>query len=340
MLEDHQKNFQSWVLYATSIPTILIVYRHVLHGIEASGLDIPPAMTIVHEGVYPFAMPVFFILSGLFLRNSISKRSGSEFVNYKLKTLIYPYLLWSVLQVSVQLILSNYTNASRSFMDYAYILIQPRAIDQMWFLFALFNVSVLFLMTQQVLKMTRLQMAFLGVGLFYLSRFVTEYSLIRDLLYYYIFIVIGDALCKYLIEGKKKTQLSSSIVLIGSLLIFVLSEWIWLTSTTKPQIFVFGIIALIGGSFTILVSLKLDELNVFGFLRGVGKYWLAVYLAHALCSSPMRTIAMKLVGITNVYLVFVIVMMSAILLPILLYQISKKLGFHFIFEWPGIRERR
>ena len=125
----------NWVDIAKGIATLLVVYRHVLIGVKRSGIEIIPFLLQLNEMVYSFRMPLFFILSGFFFAKSVAKRSRGEFSILKVRSLIYPYLVWAFIQVSLQIILSDYSNSNRTIKDYSYILLQPRAIDQLWFLF-------------------------------------------------------------------------------------------------------------------------------------------------------------------------------------------------------------
>src|SRR5690242_2087960 len=100
-----------WVDYAKGIAIILVVYRHVLFGIERSGLGLHPYLMNANEIFYSFRMPLFFILSGAFIGKSLSRRSTTAFIITKWKILLYPYLLWCVIQITLQIIFSKYTNA-------------------------------------------------------------------------------------------------------------------------------------------------------------------------------------------------------------------------------------
>src|SRR5437016_1414734 len=134
-----QKNRWPWVDYLKGIAIILVVYRHVLIGIGRSGIYIPNYLTNANMIFYSFRMPLFFILSGLFISGSLAKRSLKKIISIKFENLLYPYLIWSFLQITLQIAMSGITNADRSLIDYTYILYQPRKLDQFWYLSALFN---------------------------------------------------------------------------------------------------------------------------------------------------------------------------------------------------------
>lgn len=59
----------------------------------------------------------------------------------KIDTIVYPYVIWSLLQGMVEVLLSRYTNNPSSLGDILSLFTHPRA--QFWFLYALFMVFVL-----------------------------------------------------------------------------------------------------------------------------------------------------------------------------------------------------
>lgn len=58
--------------------------------------------------IYAFHMPAFFFVSGIFICASVEKRGPGRFVLERLRTLIYPYLLWSVIDATSVGVLSNF----------------------------------------------------------------------------------------------------------------------------------------------------------------------------------------------------------------------------------------
>ena len=83
-------------------------------------------------------MPLFFFLSGLFFCKSLNKYGGKGLIFTKLDTIIYPYIIWSLLQGSIEVTLSNFTNGNVSWGYVFKLLWAPRA--HFWFLYALFFV--------------------------------------------------------------------------------------------------------------------------------------------------------------------------------------------------------
>src|SRR3954462_12374385 len=95
-----QKSRLDWVDYLRGLAIILIVYRHVLIGIQRGNIIVPQLMIDANMVFYSFRMPLFFILSGMFISKSIAKTSVRELVGIKFEKLLYPYLVWAFIQIT------------------------------------------------------------------------------------------------------------------------------------------------------------------------------------------------------------------------------------------------
>ncbi len=130
-----------WVDYARAIGIILVVYGHVAAGIYNAGIKVPYNLYVLANSVvYSFHMPLFFFLSGLFFYKSISKHGNISVIFSKIDTVVYPCIVWSVLQGLVESLLSKYTNAHLT--PGLFELLWPPRL-QFWFLYVLFMVVLI-----------------------------------------------------------------------------------------------------------------------------------------------------------------------------------------------------
>ncbi|HEX5284684.1 MAG TPA: acyltransferase [Bryocella sp.] len=90
--------------------------------------------------IYAFHMPAFFFVSGIFIIASVQKRGPGRFTIERLRTLIYPYVLWSVIDVAAGNALTRYTAQAR--IEWSHFL--PGLIRGygIWFLPTLFACQV------------------------------------------------------------------------------------------------------------------------------------------------------------------------------------------------------
>src|SRR5437763_1326877 len=112
-----QKSRLEWIDYLRGIAIILIVYRHVLIGIQRGHIQVPQALVDANMIFYSFRMPLFFILSGIFISKSLAKKSLSQLIGSKFNLLLYPYLIWSFLQLTLQIFFSPLINSDRTFSN-------------------------------------------------------------------------------------------------------------------------------------------------------------------------------------------------------------------------------
>lgn len=319
-----------WVDYAKGIAIVLVVYRHVLIGFMRSGLEVNEYLMLANEMVFSFRMPLFFIISGIFIEKSLNKRSLGSFTKYKFNTILYPYLIWTIIQVSLQVVLSSYTNADRGVIDYLYILIHPRAIDQFWFLYALFNVSILYGLLRYKIQIPKLLHICLALLFYYLSNFVQEYDLLHDLLYYYIFLVLGTFTTEFFLNKENYRLLSSNKLILTLTPVFAISQWYWLTSTDINS-FLFAGIALIGCFYILCFAFILQKHDALKALRIIGYHSLYIYLLHVLITSAVRILAIK-IGFVYVPVLLIINILLGVYIPILFYNVARIRGLIILFE--------
>jgi fucose 4-O-acetylase-like acetyltransferase len=304
-----------WIDYAKGIAIILVVYRHIMIGLQRAGLEVNQYYVMANEVVFTFRMPLFFLLAGFFIRKSIGKRSIGEFISTKFNTILYPYLLWAFIQVTIQILISQYTNASRSFVDYLYILYKPRALDQFWYLYALFNTSLLYLFLFKVLKGSRIAIFGLALIFHYLSDFLNEIQLIHDALYYFLFLAVGDSIADFVLRESNKRLFSSSRLTLVLLPLFGFCQWLWFNY--ELNIFGLAIIALVGCAFIVNISFKLQNSNAFSWLRYVGFYSLYIYVLHVIVSGGVRTFLISVLGLSNTTILLITGIFFAVIIPIM-----------------------
>ncbi|MBK8553428.1 MAG: acyltransferase family protein [Ignavibacteria bacterium] len=122
-------------------------------------------------------MPLFFIIAGIFISKSLAKTQITVLIKIKFENLIYPYLIWCGIQISLQILFNSYTNSNRSFIDYTYMFYHPRSLDQFWYLPALFNTSLLFIFLSKYNLKPIIHLLF-ACTLYFASSFFREISMI------------------------------------------------------------------------------------------------------------------------------------------------------------------
>lgn len=335
-----QKSRYRWVDYIKGIAILLVVYRHVLIGIERSGISVSEYMKDANLIFYSFRMPLFFILSGIFISSSLAKRSFRQLTGLKFELLIYPYLVWVFLQITFQILLSHYTNSNRSWIDYTYIFYQPRNLDQFWYLPALFNVTIVYAFLKQRLKVSIEYQLALGLILYYVSMWAREISILSDWMDFYIFFAIGDAFSNILFKPQTQAKLKSNTVFIITIPLFLIAqiyflkqpEAIFYETMGGKTSFIF--VSLIGCFFMFILSFRLEDINRFHFLRVIGAHSLYIYVMHVFISSFVRMLFTKIFHITDAATLLVSGIVISILASIIIYNLLIRRGiFWFLLSY-------
>lgn len=336
-----------WIDYARGIAIFLVLYRHIFEGIKRSGIDISQYSYLEHANIifFSFRMPLFFIISGLFIGSSLVKRGLKEFILNKWRLLLYPYLIWALIQVTLQLVLSKYVNADRSYKDYLYIFYLPREIDQFWYLFALFNTSVLYAILLVKVRMTPITHLFLGILLFFISSYLSQHKInlgfLYDVLHYYIFIALGGLLSGYILDKKNFHLFSSWKVFAIILPFFAACQWYFLQTNLVHgnysfvedfQPLFFLVIALSGCLFMMNISFILQRYRALLTLRVIGYYSLYIYLMHVLASSATRILLTRVFGISNTPVLLVLGIFAGLFIPVAFYNLAMSRGGWWLFS--------
>jgi fucose 4-O-acetylase-like acetyltransferase len=158
-----------WIDYARGIAIMLVCYRHVYEGSKEAGIPVKDYNFLEYANIslYSFRMPLFFIISGLFILRSLQKKGIKQYIEGRARTILYPYFLWGILQLTLQMFFTKYTNAHPTPSSYLDLLYQPRECAQFWYLYALFNVSVLYSFTKYFLKLSAVYNIILGIVFFF-----------------------------------------------------------------------------------------------------------------------------------------------------------------------------
>ncbi|MBX2939423.1 MAG: acyltransferase [Ferruginibacter sp.] len=344
-----QGNRQTWIDYARGVAIILVLYRHVFEGIKAAGLDVQAYMPLEHANIlfFSFRMPLFFVVSGIFVAGSLQKRGLSPFIGNKARTILYPYFIWGFLQITLQIILSGYVNAQRTPADYGLLFYLPRGVEQFWYLYALFNVSVCYALMKVKAGLNFWQNAGLGLGLYYASAVIGQHQInigfLADIMHYYIFYAIGDGIGRF-IRDKENLSVLQSWKLMALLIIpFAVTQWYFLLENlhheTKFYDYVeyhqpirFLIIALTGCAWVMSLAFQLQRYHTMQWLHQLGRHSLYIYVAHVMVLAATRIIMVRFFGIEHVPTLLLAGISMGLIVPVLLYKLSVRYKFTWLFS--------
>ncbi|WP_273484036.1 acyltransferase family protein, partial [Desulforamulus ruminis] len=177
-----------WVDYAKGIGIVLVVYAHVLRGVNSAGLGLSKQFFYFSDTlVYGFHMPLFFFLSGMFSDKWVNKNT-KETIIIKAKALLYPYVIWSLLQGSINIMLSSYTNKSMDWTNLIEISYKP--IGQFWFLYVLFIFFMFYYFLRKIIGINKT--LFVALICYILQPAFKDLWILSAILSQFIFFVAGS----------------------------------------------------------------------------------------------------------------------------------------------------
>lgn len=338
----------NWIDYARGIAIILVLYRHVFEGIKESGIDIEQFQFLEYTNIFffSFRMPLFFIVSGVFISNSLKKRGLLKFADARARMILYPYFVWGFLQLTLQMVFTRYTNGHPTISSYLHLFYLPRELAQFWYLAALFNVSILYALSKWYLKLEAIHNILLGLVLFYFSSVFYQEdikaSFLFDIFHNYIFFAVGDMVSKYLLDKNNFARFSSGKLLAIMTIPFLAAQyyflWANVHNTTSKYMFVeyyqpyvYLLIAIIGCAFIINLTFFLQKKDVLKWLTSLGRHSLYIYVAHVIAFAGVRIFMSNILGIQNVPILLMAGITAGLLLPLLLYKLADRFNMRWIF---------
>lgn len=321
-----------WVDYAKAIGIILVVYGHVARGIYSAGIDIPLKLyELADSVVYSFHMPLFFFLSGLFFYNSFQKRGGAKLINSKVDIIVYPYIIWSIIQGVTEAFLSDYTNGNVAYSEVFSLLWSPRA--QFWFLYALF---VCFCVAAIIFSIKSKKVAIIA---FSLSAIAYIYpSIFPDNLVFrfisanFVYFAFGIIFSLYFRADQLSNALFVSLLAFG----FIVYQFIFHYSLGYnyadkgiASLLLAFLSILFVVSFSSWASLRPNNLFVL-----IGTSSMAIYLMHILVGSGIRVALKTFMGIDSFIFHLVVGCIVGVFFPLLALILIKKLKIPYLFSAP------
>jgi fucose 4-O-acetylase-like acetyltransferase len=305
---------------AKGIGIFFVVVGHVLRGLVASRiLPSSPVVGFTDLWIYSWHMPLFFFLSGLFLYRSATRCGFSEFVLRKIRTIAYPYFLWSLITLMIKVLLGSIPNQPRELTDFELIFFDP--IEQFWFLYVLF-LLVVSLGALFVLK--RVWLAVLVVLVSYpAAQPLNDWGVIEQARAFAPYLVIG-VVCSSTTVLQRLTGMSYSKLTIVSVLGFSVPGIAICIGAESFKIAeaVSGIIGVIS------LSLILQRLEIMRFINFIGRRALEIYVGHTIGSAGARVILVYF-GIDSAPLHVVIGIISGMAFPLALFHLFETVGFSY-----------
>ena len=290
-------NMEKRINYIDVIKGIALLFVIIGHMVEYN--------SNIFNWIFSFHMPLFFIASGMSIK--IDKYDNIiDFIKRKIKTLLLPYLLFTILGFIISIIvgLNNKFTFKNIIIDLVYNA-QPELLHmgQLWFLVALFFSSIYYYIIEKYIVNKRTALfkvcTYLIISIigFNIVKYIYTPNIIKvplhrlpfkmdSALTALIFIKIGSTIQKYkFIEIINKISNFKYILLLLFLLIINIITGVHLNGYVNICQCVYGsyinyyISSLFGSLFVILLSYKIRNCKIFCYY---GKNTLHMFALHSL----------------------------------------------------------
>jgi len=308
---------------------ILVVYGHCLRGLTAGGLVPEDSwLRVTDYVVYSFHMPLFFFVSGLFIHNSM-RRGAVLFWRSRILTIVYPYFLWSVLQGSVQAVLSRTeaTNTAFSFADLAAILWAP--ISPFWFLYALFFATF----AAYVLRRHRPELLCVLAFAAFLTTDETMPFILQDIAYGTFYLSLGVlAQERGFIRWLDRAQPVTAVATAGLFAVAVsMSYWLQLPEHFSLPAAVTGIAA----SLMLWSVVCRKQSALAQPIAALGQISMAIYVMHILALGLARYALLHVLGVTHLGILLFAGTVTGVAIPVIVHAALVRLRLAEMFGLPG-----
>ncbi|MBO6634454.1 acyltransferase family protein [Parvibaculum sp.] len=316
-----------WIDAVKGLTIILVVMEHTTFGVQGALGHLPPVFGAIAEFAKPFRMPLFFLVAGLFAYKALYG-DLRKFVDGKIVHFAYFYVLWSVIQIGIKIVVPHDGGWQVTYVDLLMIPIQPFAV--LWFIYSL----AMFFAAMRLLRSARPVYVFFFAIALYFMRLDTGWMLIDEFAWRFIWFVSGVYGAKHVFEiaDWARARPASGLLLAATLLASVG------TVVFSHLIDIRGLELLMGfagaGAAVMLVSIAASNGLAFP-LTFVGKHSLYVFLSFFL---PMATtrIAMVKLGFENGDLVTLVALTIAVVSPIIGFRILEKTPLNFLYIRPDM----
>jgi fucose 4-O-acetylase-like acetyltransferase len=314
--------------YGRGIGIFLVVLGHVLIALPEHGIVIQastPSLALCRaakDWIYAFHMPLFFFLSGTLIERSVKKPFG-EVLSSRLRTIAWPYVLWSLLQESLRE-LAGISQGSVS--DWWRILYRP--MMQFWFLYVLFFLSLAYYGLRR-LGVPRVGVLIIAVVL-HIGHFHTDVPpfgwVYHEFCKHGLYLAAGAVAAQWFERGTiPRARLLSVRILAaaaGYALIGACVARNWPVNQT--------VLAFVGILASVALASALATCRGARFVEHWGLLSLQIYVAHTIVSAAVR-IVLLYVGVQDAVTHLVAQTAAGLYGPIALYEVCRRLGCDWIF---------
>jgi len=337
-----------WIDSDKGISILLVGFGHCLLVLRNHDLNLDsyPTINYISLFLYGFRMPLFFIISGIFIASGLKRKGLNGYIANRADTILYPLVLWGAIEITLQILTSRYTNNGITPMYYLDLLIDPRKTGHFWYLNTLFCIGVIYAILRAKLNIKPPVQVIIGIVLYFISAYIHINELnagfLTDICEFYLFFSLGDLISNVLLEEKNARRFSSFKVFIPLLILFLFIQYHFarinlhggldgINYVERKMPFFFLLEALVGCTISINFSFLLQKYNALNFLRVIGFHSLFIYCMQIIVMTITRVVLVNIFKITYIPVLILTIWVSGTFVPMLFYDLCMRLNIWWLF---------
>jgi fucose 4-O-acetylase-like acetyltransferase len=290
------------------IAIILVVYVHTAQGMIHRGWWGTPEAYFSDSVIYSFHMPAFFFIAGLFVAGSIRKRGSRQFAVEKLKTILYPYLLFVILSAALDPLVARFKLGQVSFRWNIFLLNMADG-DASWFLFVLFVCLMVALLTIRIPA---------GPPL--------TNQVLREFCFVAAGMLVGTRIHR--LERVRASMAALGFVVLALLQVAIVYPY---GAATRWNYIELG---MTGTAGLFLLAKVLGKYSMGSVLAWVGRASLGVFLLSSFAQGATREILLRVFHTKELWLQLFLPTFFATLLPAVVWHQQDRWRVGWLFHWP------
>lgn len=327
---------------ARGIAIVAVVLGHVISGlVDAGAPGSPPWADELNRALYLTHLPVFAFLTGLLMPRGIERRGPGAYLRERLLLLLYLYLLWTLIQGSVEVAASSVTNSPTS---WGQVLTIWTPLAHLWFLPALAVATIVVVFSRPWRGGAGAGLGLTVVGAASLAAWGWNGPVAGTQgLALLAWFALGSAVthARHVgILGRLPAAMLALVATTGVVLLTVVaaSRHVTLPTVTDGARSVSSIALGVAGSVAgvaavvTVAALAARWRAVAGGLAAVGRQSLAIYLAHIIFAAGTRE-ALEAVGYEDFVVVMVLATIVGVVGPLVLERFTRPVPWLFRPPW-------
>jgi fucose 4-O-acetylase-like acetyltransferase len=303
---------------------ILVVYGHTAQGTAHRRWWTGSGMAFSQNFIYSFHMPAFFFASGLFVLGSIRRRGTANYTLEKLKTILYPYLLFGVITAALGPLTRRFQVSYSPFHWKAFLLnVADGSVS--WFLFTLFFCLMVALLTVRLPSWLRFLLAVVaGISPIYGSYIIDR--VLREFCFVAAGMWVGNQI--FSLERVEKKKAALGLVVLAAFQVVTIYFYGYVNRWN------YILMGLTGTAALFLLARLLEDRRVGDVLVWVGRASLAIFLLSAFAQGATRAVLSSLFHTNNLWLQLLLPTAFATVLPAIVWYQQDRWRLGWLFHWP------